>query len=353
MHNTGIANHQKAQNKDKRVVILTRSGHLGQQRLGSNTWSGDVMSSWESLTNQIPAALNFTLMGIPNWNSDIGGFFAWEWKDGCKNPGFRELYTRWAQFGAFCPMMRSHGTNTPREIWQFGEPGEIWYDAIADMIRLRYRLLPYIYSTSWDVSANDGTFMRPLLMDYVADKKTHEIGNEYLFGRNILVSPVTKPGVVSWEVYLPEGNDWWDFWTNELLKGGSTDNKAVSPDILPIYVKAGSIIPFGPDVQYSTEKKWDNLEIRVYPGADGSFTLYEDEFDNYNYENGKYSEIRFSWNDADNTLTISDRNGNYPGMLNNRKFHITKVNSSTEAGNKSLKEGKTVTYNGKAKSIKL
>lgn len=353
MHNTGIANHQKAQNKDKRVVILTRSGHIGQQRLGSNTWSGDVMSSWESLTNQIPAALNFTLMGIPNWNSDIGGFFAWEWKDGCKNPGFRELYTRWAQFGAFCPMMRSHGTNAPREIWQFGEPGEIWYDAIADMIRLRYRLLPYIYSTSWDVSANDGTFMRPLLMDYVADKKTHEIGNEYLFGRNILVSPVTKPGVGSWEVYLPEGNDWWDFWTNELLKGGSTDNKAVSPDILPVYVKAGSIIPFGPDVQYSTEKKWDNLEIRVYPGADGSFTLYEDEFDNYNYENGKYSEIRFSWNDADNTLTISDRNGNYPGMLNNRKFHITKVNSSTEAGNKSLKEGKTVTYNGKAKSIKL
>lgn len=355
MHNTGIATHQKAQNKDKRVVILTRSGHIGQQRLGSNTWSGDVVSTWEALANQIPAALNFTLMGIPNWNSDIGGFFAGRWNagGGAKNPEYQELYTRWAQFGAFCPMMRSHGTEVPREIWQFGNPGEVWYDAIADMIRLRYRLLPYIYSTSWDVSNNDGTFMRPLVMDYVADKKTHEIGNEYLFGRNILVSPVTKPGVGSWEVYLPEGNDWWDFWTNDRLKGGSTDNKAVSPSILPVYVKAGSIIPFGPDVQYSTEKKWDNLEIRVYPDADGDFILYEDEFDNYNYEDGKYSEIRFTWNDADNTLTISDRAGNFPGMLKNRKFRITKVNSATASGSTPVKTGKTVTYSGKAKTIRL
>lgn len=355
MHNTGIATNQKSQNRDKRVVILTRSGHIGQQRLGSNTWSGDVVSTWEVLANQIPAALNFTLMGIPNWNSDIGGFFAGRWNagGGAKNPEYRELYTRWAQFGAFCPMMRSHGTEVPREIWQFGNPGEVWYDAIADMIRLRYRLLPYIYSTSWDVSNNDGTFMRPLVMDYVADKKTHEIGNEYLFGRNILVSPVTKPSVNNWDVYLPEGNVWWDFWTNQRLEGGSTDNKAVTPDILPLYVKAGSIIPFGPDVQYSTEKKWDNLEIRVYPGADGDFILYEDEFDNYNYENGKYSEIRFSWNDADNTLSISDRNGNFPGMLKNRKFRITKVDSATASGNTPAKTGKTVTYNGKAKTIRL
>lgn len=195
--------------------------------------------------------------------------------------------------------------------------------------------------------------MRPLVMDYVADTKTYEIGNEYLFGRNILVSPVTKPSVNNWDVYLPAGNDWWDFWTNQRLGGGTTDNKAVTPDILPLYVKAGSIIPFGPDVQYSTEKKWDNLEIRVYPGADGDFILYEDEFDNYNYENGKYSEIRFSWNDADNTLSISDRNGNFPGMLKNRKFRITKVDSATASGNTPAKTGKTVTYNGKAKTIRL
>lgn len=355
MHNTGIANHQKAQNRDKRVVILTRSGHIGQQRLGSNTWSGDVESTWESLQRQIPAALNFTLMGIPNWNSDIGGFFAWRWKEGGaeNNPGFRELYTRWAQFGAFCPMMRSHGTDIPREIWRFGNPGEVWYDAIADIIRLRYRLLPYTYSTSWDVSSNDGTFMRPLVMDYVADKKTHEIGNQYLFGRNILISPVTSPEVKQWEVYLPEGNSWWDFWTNELHNGGVTINKEVSPAIIPLYVKAGSIIPFGPDVQYSTEKKWDNLEIRVYPGADGTFTLYEDEFDNYNYEDGKYSEIVFKWNDADNTLQLSDRTGKFPGMLKKRKFNITKVDTSTPSGAKPSKATKTVAYDGKAKVIKL
>ncbi|MDE6076507.1 MAG: xylosidase, partial [Muribaculaceae bacterium] len=204
MHNTGIAEHQKAQNRDKRVVILTRSGHIGQQRLGSNTWSGDVQSTWEAFRNQIPAALNFTLMGIPNWNSDIGGFFAWRWREngGAKNPEFQDLYNRWMQFGAFCPMMRSHGTDIPREIWQFGEPGDPIFESLAKSIRLRYRLLPYIYSTSWDVSANDGTFMRPLVMDYASDVNTHDLGGEYLFGRNILVAPVTKPEVSTWDVYL-------------------------------------------------------------------------------------------------------------------------------------------------------
>lgn len=354
-HNKGIAEHQKNQNRDKRVTILTRSGFVGQQRFGSNTWSGDVESNWETLTNHIPAALNFTLMGLPNWNSDIGGFWGRPWyeKGGTKNPEYRELYTRWAQFGAFCPMMRSHGTGLPREIWQFGEPGEKWYDAIADIIRLRYRLLPYIYSTSWDVSSNDGTFMRPLVMDYASDSKTHEIGNQYLFGRNILVSPVTRQGVSTWDVYLPEGNDWWDFWTNRRISGGTTDKKDVPANIIPLYVKAGSIIPFGPDVQYSTEKKWDNLEIRIYSGTDGSFTLYEDEFDNYNYENGKYSEITFNWNDADHTLSISDRNGNYPGMLKNRKFRFTLVDSNSPSGASPAKGSKTVSYNGKAQVVRL
>lgn len=355
MHNTGIAEHQKAQNRDKRVVILTRSGHIGQQRLGSNTWSGDVVSSWESFTNQIPAALNFTLMGIPNWNSDIGGFFAWHWREngGTKNPEFQDLCNRWMQFGAFCPMMRSHGTDIPREIWQFGEPGSPIFESLAKSIRLRYRLLPYIYSTSWDVSANDGTFMRPLVMDYVADPKTYDLGSQYLFGRSILVAPVTKPGVTTWDVYLPQGNDWWDFWTNHRIAGGTTDNKAVPMDIIPLYVKAGSIIPFGPDVQYSGEKKWDTLEIRVYPGADGSFTLYEDEFDNYNYETGKSSRITFTWNDADNTLSISDREGEYPGMLKHRKFNISVVNSDAASGHQPETKAQTVSYTGKKTTLKL
>lgn len=348
MHNKGIAEHQKARNKDKRVVILTRSGHIGQQKYGSNTWSGDVVSRWDVLEKQIPAALNFTVMGIPNWNSDIGGFFAWDWKDkeGNMKEGFPELYTRWAQFGAFTPMMRSHGTELPREIWRFGNPGEPFYDAIAEAIKLRYSLLPYTYSTSWDVSANDGTFMRPLFMDYVDDNQVYEIGNEYLWGRNILVAPVTKPGVNVWDVYLPAGNDWWDFNTNERHAGGQTVQKSVSINTIPLYTKAGAIIPIGPDVQYSTEKPWNNLEIRIYPGADGSFTLYEDEFDNYNYENGLYSTITFDWNDAERELTVSERNGKYPGMLKSRKFDVKVIGQDKNIS-------KTLRYNGRKTKTKF
>lgn len=355
MHNSGIATHQKAVNKDKRVVILTRSGFIGQQRFGSNTWSGDVVSTWDMLEKQIPAALNYTLMGIPNWNSDIGGFFAGRWNEGggAKNPEYQELYVRWMQFGAFCPMMRSHGTELPREIWNFGKRGEWCFDAQEKMINLRYRLLPYIYSTSWDVSHNDGTFMRALVMDFPSDKKTHDLGEEYMFGRSVLVTPVTKPGVTEWQVYLPEGTAWWDFWTNEKQQGGRTVNRAVTKDILPLYIKAGSILPFGPKVQYSTEKNWDNLEIRVYPGADGTFTLYEDENDNYNYENGAYATITFRWDDAARRLTIENREGSFTGMLQNRKFKVILAGPESGAGDQPMKGGKTVNYTGKKTSVKL
>lgn len=355
MHNTGIASHQKAATTDKRVVILTRSGFIGQQRLGSNTWSGDVMSTWEMLEKQIPAALNFTLMGIPNWNSDIGGFFAGQWSrgGGTKNPGFQELYVRWMQFGTFCPMMRSHGTGLPREIWNFGQRGDWCFDAQERMIKLRYRLLPYIYSTAWDVSHHDGTFMRPLLMDFTADTKTYSVGSEYLFGRQILVAPVTRPGVTEWPVYLPAGTDWWDFWNNRKTAGGQTVNRHTPKDILPVYLKAGSILPFGPAVQYSTEKTWDDLEIRIYPGADGSFTLYEDENDNYNYEKGVRSTIDFSWNDKENQLTIGERQGSFPGMLKKRKFRIVRVGSASGPGDSPMKGGKTIAYSGRKINVKL
>jgi len=355
MHNGGIATHQKATTKDKRVVLLTRSGFLGQQRYGSNTWSGDVQSTWEMLEKQIPAALNYTLMGIPNWNSDIGGFFAGRWnkEGGAKNPKFQELYVRWMQFGAFCPMMRSHGTEIPREIFNFGNRGDWAFDAQDKMINLRYRLLPYTYSTSWDVSSNDGTFMRPLIMDFAADKKTHEIGSEYLFGRSILVAPVTKPEVTTWPVYLPAGTSWVDFWTGEKVNGGQTVDKEVPKDIIPMYVKAGSILPWGPSVQYSGEKKWDNLEVRVYPGANGKFTLYEDENDNYNYEKGKYSLIEFYWNDAQKQLTISDRKGQFTGMLASRRFKVCLVTPGVNKGMDAGVVAKTIAYNGKKLDVKL
>ncbi|KDN56229.1 xylosidase [Flavobacterium seoulense] len=355
MHNKGIATNQRLTNDNKRVVILTRSGFIGQQRYGSNTWSGDVASSWEMLEKQIPAALNYTLMGIPNWNSDIGGFFAGRWKKdgGNNNPEFQELYVRWMQFGTFCPMMRSHGTDLPREIWNFGERGSWCFDAQEKAINLRYKLLPYIYSTSWDVSHNNGTFMRPLIMDFANDSKTHEIGNEYLFGRSLLVAPVTQYKARNWQVYLPQGSDWYNFWTNEYYKGGQSVATETAIDKVPLYVKAGSIIPFGPEVQFSTEKKWDNLEIRIYPGADGEFLLYEDENDNYNYEKGIYSTITFKWNDKEKKLTIEDREGRFPSMLKSRKFKIAIANRNDVIADSSPKSGKLISYNGKKIVVKF
>lgn len=355
MHNKGIASHQKEMCKDKRVVILTRSGFIGQQRYGSNTWSGDVQSTWDMLEKQIPAALNYTLMGIPNWNSDIGGFFAGRWRDaeGKMMPEYKELYTRWMQFGAFCPMMRSHGTELPREIWNFGSRGDRTYDALEKIIRLRYRLLPYIYSTSFDVSAHDGTFMRPLLMDFTADREVYDQEGEYMFGRSLLVAPVTAPGASDWNVYLPAGSDWWNFWTNREVKGGRSVDTPAPLDVIPLYVRAGSILPFGPDVQYSTEKSWDNLEIRIYPGADGSFTLYEDENDNYNYEKGLCSTIDFTWDNSSRTFTISNRNGEFPGMLKTRKFNIVLIDAESGPGNLPMRPTKTVKYNGKEMKIRL
>jgi alpha-D-xyloside xylohydrolase len=370
----GVYTHQRAVDSSKRVFILTRSAFAGQQRYGANTWSGDVTSSWNALRNQISAGLNFSLTAIPYWNADIGGFFLTHFRRKLEDPEYRELYVRWLQFGSFTPMMRSHGADAPREIYQFGERGNKYYDAIEKYINLRYRLLPYIYSTSWDVTANQSSMMRALVMDFAKDKNALDINDEYLFGKSLLISPVTnamyiKPSVVngrdtiqvedfstikSKETYLPAGNDWYDFWTGEKSSGGNKVTKQTPLDIIPLYVKAGAIIPIGPDVQYATEKKWDNLEIRIYPGANGTFVLYEDENDNYNYEKGIYSTISFNWNDKTKTLTIGDRNGSFPGMLTGRKFNIVLVsgNSGKEPRVGRAPE-KVVDYNGKKLSIKF
>jgi len=369
----GVYQHQRFVTSDKRVFILTRSAFAGQQRYGANTWSGDVVASWDALRNQISAGLNFSLSGIPYWNSDIGGFFLWNFPQKLKDANYCELYARWIQFGAFCPMMRSHGTDAPREIYQFGKKGDKIYDAIEKSINLRYRLLPYIYSTSWDVTSNQSSMMRALVMDFANDKDALDINNEYMFGKSLLVCPVTTPmyskivvdgndttkvedfsTIKNEEVYLPKGSDWIDFWTGEKYDGGKTINKEVPIEIIPLFVKAGSIIPFGPKVQYATEKKWDNLEIRVYPGADGEFTLYEDENDNYNYEKGVYSTITFTWDNAQKTLSISDRKGSFPGMLNERKFSIVKVSKNNGIGmNVVEKYSMVVVYKGKKVVVKL
>ena len=378
----GVYDHQREVTSDKRVFILTRSGFLGQQRYGANVWSGDVASTWESFRNQIPAGLNFSLCGMPHWNSDIGGFFAghynksWNDDSASKNPLYQELYVRWLQFGTFNPMMRSHGTDVYREIYKFGKKGEPVYDAIEKMIGLRYSLLPYIYSTSWEVSNRQSSFMRALMMDFVDDRKVWDINDEYMFGKSILVAPITHaqytPEAVvkvseeegwnrdgakktktdvavdfretkSTNIYLPAGTLWYDFWTNEKHEGGKEITKETTLDVIPLYVKAGSIIPVGPQVQYATEKPWSHLELKVYAGANGNFILYEDEFDNYNYEKGVYTEIPISWNNTSRKLTIGARKGAYEGMLKNRKFTVT------------LQDGtqKNVDYNGKAISVKF
>lgn len=382
----GVYDHQRAGTDAKRVFILTRSGFFGQQRYGCNVWTGDVSSTWKSLRNQLPAHMNFSMTGNPNCNSDIGGFFAGAYNtDGpnsaVKNPQFQELYLRWIQHGALTPMMRSHGADIKREIYYFGNPGEVVYDAIEDAIKLRYRLLPYIYSTSWDVSKNASTFMRPLVMDFPADKKGWDRGDQYMFGKSLLVAPIVDPhytpekimrinemsgwdkqdvsdtdgtGAVNFlepydvDVYLPAGTSWWDFETNQLHKGGKEISKKADIRTLPLYVKAGSVLPIGPDVQYATEKPWDALEIRVYPGADSEFTLYEDEFDNYNYEKGAYTTIRFNWNDKTRTLTIADREGEFPGMLRDRKFLV-----SVASDGKSLSAPVSIDYSGSKTSVRL
>ena len=335
----GVSQHQRSVTSDKRVFILTRSVFAGQQRYGSNVWSGDIVASWETLRNQISGGLNLSLCGIPYWNCDIGGFFLWNFRKKLEDAEYRELYARWIEFGAFSPMMRSHGEGAPREIYQFGKKGDKVYDAVEKFINLRYSLLPYIYSTSWDVTANQSSMTRALVMDFANDKQALDINDEFMFGKSILVCPVTNSmyskdmkedfsTIKSKEIYLPQGADWYDFWTGEKQAGGQKVTKETPLDIIPVYIKAGSILPVGAKVQYATEKKWDKLEIRVYEGANGEFTLYEDENDNYNYEKGAFSTITFNWDNAKKTLTIGDRKGAFPGMLAERKFNIVLVSKN-------------------------
>jgi alpha-D-xyloside xylohydrolase len=362
-HVGGVYDHQRATTSDKRVCILTRSAFAGQQRYGANSWSGDIVAGWETLQKQIPAALNFSSCGIPYWNADIGGFFLWNYggEKALENNAYRELYVRWIQFGAFTPMMRSHGTDAPKEIFRFGKRGDRDFDAIEKYINLRYSLLPYLYSTAWNVNNNAGSIMRPLFFDFANDKAVLDINDEYLFGKSILVAPVVNPMYVSSQdgkgtedysqaksrkVYLPAGNQWFDFWTGEKLDGGQSLEKAAPIDILPLYIKAGSVIPFGPKVQYATEKKWNNLEIRIYPGADGEFVLYEDENDNYNYEKGAYSAITFHWDDKSRVLTISERSGHFSGMLEKRSFVLNMAG-------KDKKAAKKVSYSGKKMFVRF
>ncbi|HEK86170.1 MAG TPA: DUF4968 domain-containing protein [Candidatus Aminicenantes bacterium] len=506
---------QRSVSSDKRVFILTRSAFAGQQRYAAATWSGDIVARWDVFRNQISAGVNFCLSGIPYWTTDIGAFYVRQYgaffDEGCNDPGYREMYVRWFQYGAFCPIFRSHGTDTPREVWRFGEPGTWAYDTLVKYDYLRYRLLPYIYSLSWKVTSDGYTIMRGLPMDFSADKTVLNIDNQFMFGPALLICPVTKQmyygedyinevipsdhlftpdgkkrgflvefyngqnfeklvttqlqdkvdydtweqglpegvdkekysirwkgevltktageyefwitcddgvrfwlndklmidswqaqkgrnhkvkvnleagkkykiridyfnsqngtqmrlawttpdmprevykpnEIKTWRLYLPQAKGWYDFWTGEKKGGGEWVERKVPIDIMPIYVKAGTILPMGPKMQYSTEKPADPIELRVYPGADAEFILYEDENDNYNYEEGIYALIPIRWDEKNQTLTIGERKGSFPGMLAKRTFQIIWVKNNHGTGVEPEKQpDKVVVYEGKAIQIK-
>ena len=341
---------QRETSSDKRVCILTRSAFLGQQKYGIINWSGDIGGTWDSYKRQIVAGLNFTIPGMPYWTTDIGGFFR-PGKSQYTDENFQELLTRWFQWGVFNPIFRVHGYQSETEPWKYGEQVE---NNMRKMLDLRYRLLPYIYSEAWQITKNGSTMMRPLVMDFNRDPNALDQQFEYMFGKAFLVAPVTEPKVDDWNVYLPESTAWYDFWTNEKFVGGQEIKTDAPLDKIPLFVKAGSIIPVGPEVQYTAEKKWGDIEIRIYPGADGEFTLYEDENDNYNYEKGDYSTITFKWDNARRVLTIDERKGSFPGMLSKRKFSIVKVSINNGTGMEIIsKYDKIVTYDGKEVSVEL
>jgi alpha-D-xyloside xylohydrolase len=440
LHSKGIYEGQRRVTRDKRVINLTRSSYAGQHRYATITWSGDICATWETLRRSIPEGLNFCAAGEPYWTLDIGGFFIkndptlWFWHGdydagcrgltgpdntepdprdtGCTDPGFHELYTRWLQYAVFLPMFRSHGTDAAREIWRFGDEGNPFYDTIAKYIRLRYQLIPYIYSLAAQVTLNSYTLLRAVALDFSEDEATHNLTDQFLFGSAFMVCPVTNPmyysrnsqpiggdstgevaspspvsrseplnsgapphpslslsggeggrrpgeGVVHGEggrglttgslltrpVYLPKGSRWYDFWTEKVYEGGQTINAAAPLETIPLFVRAGAIVPMSPVMQYVDETPDAPYEIRIYDGADGEFFLYEDAGDNYDYEKGIYSLVKLSWNDRKGELVISERKGSFKGIVSERDFQIVLI---SEKG----KEMKNVIYTGKETAVR-
>ncbi len=357
-HSKGIYEGWRKDMPGKRVFCLIRQSFAGGQRNAATLWSSDITTTFSAFRNQVPQGINSCLSGIPYWTSDIGGYISYASPEGIPDwslPLQRELFTRWFQFGAFSPIFRIHGKGE-RALFS-----DNWDANTKDILlhydKLRYRLLPYIYSLSAKITQENYTIMRGLAFDFRNDTVVYNIKDQYMFGPAFLVNPVTQPlselaKTNAREVYLPQ-TTWYNFWTGATIKGGTTITADAPIETMPLYVRAGSIIPMGPFMEYATEKKNDTIELRIYPGADGAFTLYEDENDNYNYENGKFATITFTWHDAQQLLAISDTKGDFPGMLKQRVFNVVLVKENHGIDVENTKSDESVSYTGKKMQVKL
>jgi alpha-D-xyloside xylohydrolase len=347
-HTDGVSQHWKQTNPEKRVFLLTRSAFMGQQRVGAAVWSGDVYSSWWALRRQVPAGLNFALSGFAYWTTDIGGYHPLNYAQ-TMPPGYQELYARWFEYGAFCPVFRTHGHRDHNELWVYGQV----FPTLLAVDRLRYRLLPYVYSLAWKVTSEDYTIQRPLVMDFRDDPATLEIGDQFMFGPDLLVSPVLTEHAISRLAYLPAGTEWYDFWTGDRTAGGTSITAQAPLDRIPLDVRAGSILPLGPVIEYAGQAT-DPIELRIYPGADGNFTLYEDEGDSFRYEKGTHATIPIHWDDATRTLTLGGRDGSFPGMPAGHTFNVVMVSSGHGVGpDATAAPDKTINYTGSKTEAKF
>ncbi len=362
VNSQGVYEGQRSVNPNQRVFILTRSGFAGIQRYATATWSGDITSTWTAMAKQIPAGLGISIAGDPWWTMDCGGYtmdtrFEGNTRTHVQTPAaadeWRELNARWFEFATFCPILRVHGELQPREMWNIAgnDDSAPVYQAQVKSDKIRYALLPYIYSLAGAVTQDSGTIMRPLVMDFGSDATAREVTDQYMFGPAFMVAPVTTYKARSRSVYLPSSATWYDFWSGAVKAGGTSDAPAPY-DQMPLFVKAGSIIPQGPEVQYAAEKKADPITIWVYAGADGKFNLYEDDGNTYNYEKGEFSRIPMTWHDATNTLEIGQRVGSFTGMLAQRTFHVVVVSkANAQPFSLTPPAGKSVTYTGAAVQV--
>ena len=348
MTTAAIYDGQRSATGSKRVFMLTRSAFAGQQHQAAAAWSGDIAANFQTLKREIPAGLNYSLTGLPYWTTDIGGFNGGD----TSTAAYREVFVRWFQYGAFCPIFRVHGVriNDQNELWSFGEDAQ----AILTLYdRLRYRLLPYIYTVAHRTTVQGYTPMRALAFDFLDDPKALEINDEFLFGPSILVAPVTDAGATSRRVYLPAGVDWYDFWTAKRTAGGQDVNRPAPLDIMPLYVRAGTILPMGPESEYTNQHPEAPLELRIYPGADASFELYEDDGTSYDYEKGLSATIPIHWNDQTKVLTIGPSHGHYPGMAAHREFSLVMVDFAHGAGEAASASARAVHYDGSSQEIRF